>query len=201
MTDSQVPEFMEVLRGVTRVFPIRGDDRDVQQLGAAYFKALRRYPLSMVTAGAEVCIQRGKHFPKPAEWLANIPRPSASSVPVPVLSEREAQEYHRAERLKYEDAPCGCFDCQHAGVSEKPLRFVPEFTPEDTDRKVRDSLKDRIVTAGHWAHGLELAGYYRSKAKFYTEFKAMVARHAMAPKLFKKKKPPLTIVREPGQEG
>ncbi len=166
MNDSELFAFMDLFRSVTRVFPIRGDEDAVRDLGASYFKALRRVSLKEIQAGAEVCIQRGKHFPKPAEWLEAIPR-RAEAVDVPVMEDAEAREYHRAETLKYEDAPCTCAACKEAHVEWKPVRFVPEFLADGSDRKVRDPIKDRIVTAGHWAHGWELAGYYRAKGAFY----------------------------------
>jgi hypothetical protein len=92
------------------------------------------------------------------------------------MTEAEAREYQRAEALKYEDRPCSCQACKAAGVDWKPLRFVPEFTADGFDRKVRDPFKDRIVTAGHWAHGAELAGYWRARGEFYAKWTALLGK-------------------------
>jgi hypothetical protein len=43
---------------------------------------------------------------------------------------------------------------------------VPEFDGYDCERKVFDQGRARIVTAGHWAHGEELAGYYTARAEY-----------------------------------
>ena len=53
-----------------------------------------------------------------------------------------------------------------AGVDWKPGRFVPEFDGYDCERKVFDQGRQRTVTAGHWAHGEELAGYYEARGAY-----------------------------------
>jgi hypothetical protein len=171
MTDTEVFVFMETFRGLTRVFPFRGTDDEIRDVGARYFKALRQFTLTQVQAGAEVCLQRNKHFPKPAEWIDAIPR-RVQAIDVPVLSDEDTRVYHRAEALRHEDLPCGCAACQEAHVEWKPLRFVPEVNPDGSDRKVKDAIRDRIVTAGHWAHGWELARYWQAKGEFYAKWHA-----------------------------
>lgn len=171
MNDTEVFAFMDTFRSLTRVFPLRGDEDAIRDVGASYFKALRRVPLREIQAGAEVVIQRHKHFPKPAEWLDAIPK-RQTAVEVPTMTPTEAQTYARAEQLHYEDEPCRCASCVAAQVSWKPLRFVPEVNADGTDRKVRDPFKDRIVTAGHWAHGQELVGYWNARGAFYAKWTA-----------------------------
>lgn len=156
--------FMDTFRNLQRVFPLRGDEHDLSQVGGAYFKALRRFPLERVQAGAEVWMQQGKRFPKPAEWIDSIPRQKAV-VELPTLSSAQAAEYLRAEGKRYEDARCGCAACVKAGVSEQPLRFVPDYL--DDGRDAQAMLGDRIVTTGHWAHGDELKGYYAARNAFW----------------------------------
>lgn len=170
MTDAEVFQFSDVMRGLQRVFPKRLDEHEQQQLQREYFKALRPFPLGRVAAGAEAWVQRGKFFPKPAEWIDAMPSLRQSVSDVAVMSESDASEYHRAEQMRYEDTPCRCHECTIAGVTDKPLRFVPEVSADGSDLKMRDPIRDRIVTAGHWAHGVELARWYHARADFYNRF-------------------------------
>lgn len=170
MTDSEMFPFMDVFRNLQRVFPKRLDQHDQQQMGASYFKALQKFPLGRVAAGADAWVSRGKFFPKPAEWIDAMPRLHLPAADVAVMSDQDAREYARAEQMRYEDTPCRCHECVFAHVSDKPLRFVPEVSADGSDLKVRDPLRDRIVTAGHWAHGPELARWYHARADFYNRF-------------------------------
>lgn len=191
MTDAEIFPFMATLRDVIRVFPVRGDEVEVQQLGASYFKALRRYPLALVQSGAERVIAQNKHFPKPAEWLDAIPR-AATTGTVEELSVEDQDDWLAAERGRWEQAPCRCLDCQASGVAEVPQRFVPLI---DTDgRDMRASIGDRIVTRGRWIHGQELAAWHDAKDRFWKLFAAMMPAKAMYV-------PPPSAPREPGEEG
>lgn len=164
MTDSELFQFMDSFRGLVRVFPLRGDEHELGQVGASYFRAMRRYPLPQVQAGAEAWIQKGERFPKPAQWIESIPkRPVIAELRA--LSSDETREYLRAETLRYDDAPCRCSSCQRADVSDKPLRFVPDFDRNDVP--VHALIGERIVTTGHWAHGEELARWYAAKNAFW----------------------------------
>lgn len=165
MTDAEMPAFLDVFRRLTRVFPFRGDAQEVADVGASYFKAFRRRSLPDVVAGADRWIQTENRFPRAAQWLGAIPRGDVEVVPM--MSEADAREHRRAELLGYEDAPCQCDLCRAAEVDEKPLRFVPEFTENDRDKHVRDPLNQRVVTAGHWAHGVELFRWYRARGDFW----------------------------------
>lgn len=167
MTEQDLFPFMETFRGLGRVFHLKGDDHEIKQTAASYFKALRRYPLPLVQAGAEVCLQRNRHFPKPAEWIDAVPNPAAQqAAALPAMSESEAHEWHRAEKFRYQDEPCRCTECRRAGVDHRPLRFVPEFTEHDTTRQVRDPFSNKTVVAGHWAHGEELDRWYAARQRF-----------------------------------
>jgi hypothetical protein len=169
MNDVELFAFMDVFRKLLKVFPKRGDAHDVTDLGSSYFKALRRRTLKEVSAGADAWLEHGRFFPKPAEWLRSIPRQMERPA-VQAMAEDEAREYRRAEGLRYEDQPCRCRECVAAGISDKPLRFVPEFTADDADRKVFDPIGKREVTAGHWAHGAELARWYVARADFWNAY-------------------------------
>lgn len=191
MTDAEIFPFMATMRDVVRVFPIRGGEDDVQQLGAAYFKALRRYPLALVQAGAERVIERNKHFPKPAEWLDAIPRATSSGDAPEELSAFDRDEWLAAERGRWEQAPCRCSECRAAGVTERMQRFVPMVDAAGGD--VRGLIGERIVTRGRWIHGHDLARWYAAKEEFWALFRATVAKKAMYV-------PPVAS-REPGEDG
>lgn len=174
MTQSEEFQFAEVVRGLERVFPKkRFEEHERTERLKVYAKAFRRFSLAQVSAGADAWLARGKFFPKPAEWIDAMPKQRAS-VEIPAMTTPEAEDYRRAERLRYEDAPCVCIACKQADVTEKALRFVPTYDADGQERRMRDG--DRIVTAGHWAHGRELAGWYRAKADFYD---AMLKRFGM----------------------
>jgi len=165
VTSQELPAFMDVFRGLQRVFPLRGEEHEIRDVGASYFKALRRFPLEQVQLGAEACLQRCKHFPKPAEWIDVVPRRVV--IDLPTMSHAQAIEHRHAEQQRYEAPPCGCQSCAEAGVTEKALRFVPDADADGADRRMKDPLADRHVVAGHWAHGWELQRWYRARADFY----------------------------------
>lgn len=190
MTDAEISPFMATMRDVVRVFPIRGGDEDLRQLGASYFKALRRYPLAMVQAGAELVIGQNKHFPKPAEWLDAIPRATATAT-VEALSAFDADEWMAAERGRWEQPPCKCAECRDAGVTGRPMRFVPNVDANGGDQ--RGLIGERTISRGHWIHGHDLQRWYAAKDQFWGLFSAAVGAKAMyVPKL---------ITRDPGEEG
>lgn len=164
MTDAEMFQFLDIFRSVVRVFPLRGDEHEIRDVGASYFKAFRRYPLRDIQAGADTWISSGKKFPKPAEWIESIPR--RVSLPLSTLNESETREHRHAEALGYEDAPCECVDCLKAEVSEKPIRFVPDVTDYADEVRVIDAY-GRVVCAGHWAHGFELLRWYQARGDFW----------------------------------
>lgn len=164
MTEGDTFPFLSVFHDVRRIFPLRGDAHELQQVGLAYFKAMRRFPLSAVIAGADVWLARGKRFPRPAEWIESIPSRPKSATIEPLL-ELERVEYQRAETLGYEDDPCRCDACREAGVDHRFLRFVPEL--DENDRDIRGLIGDRVVTRGHWAHGHELKRWYAARDGFW----------------------------------
>lgn len=169
MTSDDLPGFHEVFRSLQRVFPLRGSETDLDRLVADYFRSLRRFGLPDVKAAADHWLAHGTKFPKPAEWIAAVPRRPVTDE-ARQMSRDEAQEHRRAELMAFEDQPCLCAECVRAGVDEKPLRFVPEFDGDDREVKAFSPLSQRLVTAGHWAHGEELARWYDSRATFYAKF-------------------------------
>lgn len=164
MIEADTFAFMADFNDLRRVFPLRGEPYEIQQVGIAYFKAMRRFPLSAVSAGKDAWLVHGKRFPKPAEWIESIP-PKPKSATIPALTELERVEYQRAETLGYEHDPCTCQACQAAGVTHRFLRFVPDVDADHRD--VKGTIGDRVVTRGHWAHGDELKRWYAAREAFF----------------------------------
>lgn len=159
MEDRDVSSFVDIFRQLRQIFPLRGEAAELDQMERSYFKLLRRFGLAQVMGGARRWMEVGKRFPKPAEWIESLP--ARISAEVPAMNEAEALVYRRAEALYWQDEPCACAECLEAGVDQKPVRFVPEA------RIVRDPAGNRLVTAGHWAHGWELFRCYEAQAEFW----------------------------------
>lgn len=164
MTDAELPAFMQAFDDVRRIFPLRGEDDELRHVGASYFKAMRRFPLPAVRAGADAWLQKGERFPKPAQWIESIPKRRVTPE-LHALSADDTREYPRVEQLRYEDTPCVCRDCHAAHVTDKPLRFVPEIDADGRDAQAL--LGERVIVKGHWAHGRELGRWYAAKNAFW----------------------------------
>jgi hypothetical protein len=194
MLDTEFDKFQRAFTRLAGLFRLRLHGQALDDLTRSYFKILSEHDLTAVFDGAKAVIEKQRTFPKPIEWLRAIPtrRLGLPTVTVPDMTDEDANAWTRAHDLRWEDAPCACVLCQRAGVSDKPLRFVPEYTDDDHERRVRNVRLDRVVTAGHWAHGTELAGYYRGREEFYTRFHATLGRKGLAL---------VPREREPGEEG
>lgn len=163
MTDHDQPDFTALMKRLGTIFRVR----EVDSLSSTYFRALRPFALADLERAADAWTAKESRFPKPAEWRGSLLPDAGRLHDIPVMIPREVREAMRAESLGYEDAPCGCDLCVQAGVHEKPLRFVPEFNDDDTDRKVFNPAQNRVMTAGHWAHGAELFRLYDAQASFW----------------------------------
>ena len=177
MQDVDLPAFLSIFRDLLKVFPKRLDEADVAQLAKAYFAAFRYFTIPQIQAGADVWIERGKFFPKPAEWRECIPRAVTAGPALSELTHVEATEYLDAERRSYEGDPCNCRPCVSAGVSHRFLRYVPEADEQGMD--VRGLIGERVVVRGHWAHGQELRRFYEARDRFWADFGALLARTKM----------------------
>ena len=165
----------------------------MKQLGATYFKALRRYSLTDITAGADAWIESGDRFPKPSDWKKAIP--TRAQIDLRVMRDSEAREYRRAEARQWEDDPCACGPCVSAGVQHRPLRYVPDRDEETwRDFKAHDPIGNRVVTAGRWVHGADLARWYASREQFWSRYRALLQSHGM-PKVDIR-----AVTREPGSD-
>jgi hypothetical protein len=51
-------------------------------------------------------------------------------------------------------------------MSDYALRFVPDDVHGVLDRAI-DTVRNRVVVTGHWAHGDELARWYAARDAFF----------------------------------
>lgn len=185
MTDQDLFAFMDIFRTITRVYPLRGEEHEKQDIGRAYFKAMRRFTLDQVRFGAENCIEHLQRFPKPVEWIKQIPRQRVAQDDIAQLTTLELSEYRDAESKHWEGDPCGCPSCREVGVEHRLIRFVPN-QPEE---RVRID-ENRTSVRGHWAHGNELKRWYAAKDKFWAQFTDALGNKTLGGMLQKKEKIP-----------
>jgi hypothetical protein len=169
MTNAEFADFMDAFRRVAAVFE-RYPQR-VEQMHARadqYFHVLKRHPLALVVAKADQWIARESKMPKPAEWAGVIVSSTATRPPLPDISQEEADEYRRAERLRWRDDPCDCLDCQAAGVTTFEVRFVPRLDRDGAELQAH--LDGRCIGRGVWLHGAALLGWYLAREHFWSQF-------------------------------
>lgn len=168
MTELDRVTFDRAFRRVCGAFRLKVKEGELEELSRTYFRILETAPLEDVLAAAKNCLATCHKFPKPAEWLQALPVPpaAASRADLRVMGTTEREEYARAEGLRYEGAPCGCLLCQEAEITYRPLRFVPDEILDVLD-KAFDTVRNREVITGHWAHGEELARWYVARDAFY----------------------------------
>lgn len=160
MTTADLPAFTLTFHDLVGAFARRLSEAQEADLLAVYFRALTRYTLPQVQAGAEAVTRTSTRWPKPAEWIAAMPR-AATVAAVPTMPDAQAAEHRAAKSANYQRDPCGCAACVRARISHQPQRFLPDL-PER-----RFLLGDDVVLAGHWAHGDELARWYVASAAFW----------------------------------
>jgi hypothetical protein len=211
MTEADFGTFERAFRRLAGAFRLKLKPGELEDLTRSYFKVLDVASIEEVLAAGKVCVSRCRKFPMPVEWLEAMASasPTTSAPDVRVMSVDETQAYLRAERLHYEDEPCGCLTCQAAGVTHLPLRFVPDVTDDGRDERAMCEPKKSVVTAGHWAHGDELARWYVARDAFYATANAspLLKRNRLGftyvPPAHAPRSAALAMagVREPGEEG
>jgi hypothetical protein len=168
---------MAIFRELLAVFPKRITEDETGDLSKAYFATLRRFTLAELQAGAQTWMQRGKFFPKPAEWREAIPRASVLAVALVPLVPTEAAEYLDAEARHYDGDPCACRQCVSAGVEHRFLRYAPET--DANGRDLRGLIGTRVVVRGRWLHGEELRCWYAARDAFMATFATVLTRKQM----------------------
>lgn len=193
MTDADYATFDRAFRRVCGVFRLKLKDAELEDLTRTYFKILDQAPLDDVLEAGKRAIATSKTFPKPVDWLAALPVPIVEARDYRVMREDEREDYARAERLHFAGDPCGCLLCQAAGT-DRPLRFVPTEVDE-TGRLERavDSVRNRVLVVGHWAHGAELVAWYAAKARCFASVPRSMPKLLLAMAAL--------VEREPGEEG
>ena len=167
MIEADYPTFREMFESLAsskqhRAYRQDERDREIQ----AYWDHLRAYPLAGVRIGWERLRDRDGKFPMSWQWACAIPRTAQPDAPV--MSWRAAAEYDRAAAVGYEREPCHCLACVEAGADTLPQRYLPEGDPQTGDaRKAQHPRTLLVVYPGQWAHGQELAGWYRERERFY----------------------------------
>ena len=177
MQDGELFAFMAMFRDLLGVFPKRLDEHEIGTLSKAYFQALRRFSIPELQAGADAWTQRGKFFPKPAEWREAIPRMAVVAAALVPLTPVDAAEYLDAERRQYEGDPCSCRRCVSAGVDHRFTRYVPEA--DEHGRDLRGLIGERAVVRGRWLHGDDLKRWYEARDSFMAKFQQIAASRRM----------------------
>jgi hypothetical protein len=192
MTEPEYGTFDRAFRRVSGAFRLKVREGELETLSRTYFRVLDYAPLEDVLAAGKTCLASCRRFPKVAEWVAALPAPPIVTVAADlrVLPTPEREAYDRAEALRYQDDPCSCWACQDAGVTDRPVRFVPDEVNGVLDRAI-DTVRNRIVITGHWAHGDELARWYVARDAFFASAprRTPIARALLA-----------LVSREPGED-
>ena len=198
-TPMDEPDFGTFERAFGRVssaFRLKLKDTEQSDLARTYFRVLEGYRLDEVLAAGKTCLQKHRHFPRPAEWLealASTSRGDAAACPPDrrQVSVAELEERAQAEGQQYRGAPCDCLLCQSAGVTDRELRFVPSLMGDEEERAF-NPRRHLVEIVGHWAHGEELGRWYAARDRFYLQARRATVRFPHLLRL---------VDREPGQEG
>lgn len=168
MTDFDYAQFEKAFGRVLTAFRLKLSAIERDELTRTYFKILDVHRIEDVVIAGKRCIEKHRTFPKAADWLAEL-APVAATCPPDrrVMSVVEADELTRAVAMRFEDHPCLCSECVRAGIDAQPLRYVPSLRLDEDLEQAFDARRGRLEVVGHWAHGEELAAWYRARAAFY----------------------------------
>lgn len=171
MTETDYGVFESAFKRLSAAFRLNVRPGELTELSRTFFKVLEPYAIEDVLHGGRTLLESSRHMPKPADWLAMVRNggKAAASCPPDVrhMSVSEYEEHARAAALGFEDQPCLCFECQRAGVDDRPLRYVPTLTPDgEREEHAFNPQRGVVETVGHWAHGEELRRYHEAKATF-----------------------------------
>jgi hypothetical protein len=186
MEDADLSTFEGAFRRLSGALNRKWTTADYRTAVQVHFDALKHCRLDDVL-GAAATLQ-GKHkWPRLADWFEALPK--AAPVGERIMRSTEVDTYLQALRQHYHGSCCDCLLCQEADVTNLPLRFVPDFMPDDVEERAFCPPLNRVVVVGHWAHGYELRRWYAAKDAFK---RAAPARY---------RELVLVHVREPGEEG
>jgi hypothetical protein len=193
MVEPEFGTFDRAFRRVYGAFRLKLKAAEIETLSRTYFKVLADAPLDDVLTAGKACLTTCRKFPTVAEWVHALPAPAIAhvSADLRVMATHERETYTRAEALRWSDAPCGCWPCENAGMADYALRFVPDDVHGVLERAI-DTVRNRIIVTGHWAHGDELARWYRARDMFF----ASAPRHTPIARALL-----VLVSRDPGEEG
>lgn len=178
MTETDFGTFDRAFGRVCGAFRLKLKPSDAEELTRTYFRVLEPFPLEEVLLAGKKCLAKHRKFPPAADWIAELTAPRATTpagADVRQMGAFELEEYERAERLRYEDEPCGCADCLQAGVDHRLLRYVPTLIGGIEERALNPHRK-AVQVVGHWAHGEELRRWYEARDRFFALAPAGIAR-------------------------
>jgi hypothetical protein len=195
VTDFDYAIFAKTCDRMLVVFQRRIPPGEREELTRALFTLLSAHDIEDVIAAGKRCSEKLKAFPKPVDWLAELQavRP-AQPKDCRTMRAEEAEELAAAAAMNYAAAPCDCADCAAAGVTDRPLRFVPSTFDGDEIERAFNGQRGQIEVVGHWAHGHELRRWYTARDHFF-------ALKRRAPRALLVAVGLLVGEREPGMEG
>ncbi len=168
MTDFDYASFAATFTRLVTAHRLKLKPAEAEELARTYFRVLEAHPIEAVILAGKRCLAKHRQFPKAADWLAELPpTPPRGGSDVRQMSADEAQIHDQAKQLGYEDEPCLCAECEHAGVMHRPVRFVPtERGDGDYERAFNPATK-QVEIVGHWSHGIELQRWYAARDHFF----------------------------------
>jgi hypothetical protein len=191
MLDADYDTFERAFRRLCGVYSRKfKTPKEADELIESYYKNLRPFPLDCVLAAGKQWMTTSRKFPFVVDWidLITATAPGSTGADVRQMTVDEVEDYEAAARARWEGPVCDCAAC--VGVAaNRPLRFVPTHATCDTYERAFNPRKAAVQVVGHWAHGGELAAWYRARAACYASAPRRV-RRVLA-----------LMVREPGEEG
>jgi len=195
MTDFDFAQFEKAFGRLMTLFRLKLRPAEREELTRTYFKLLEAHDIADVLEAGARCGQKNRTFPKPVDWLAELdPMPAACPQDRRQMRVEEIDALDRATAMRYEDHPCLCSECVRAGIDDQPLRYVPTELTDDEYERAFNPRRGHLEVVGHWAHGDELARWYRARAELYATWRRAPRTLAAAVAL-------IVGTREPGMEG
>jgi hypothetical protein len=171
MTEAEFQNFSTAFSRMCGHYRVKLSKNEAMDLTRTYFKLLEPHAFDDVVRTAKTLMETSKRMPLAADWLDLLTkRTSHTAADVRYMTVSEMDEYDFAQRTFCIGQPCLCPDCVRAGVDDHPLRFVPTTYGDDFDIALHTRLNRRLPS-GHWAHGEELARWYRERERFTTSTK------------------------------
>jgi hypothetical protein len=172
MTDFDFAPFAQAFGRLMTLFRLKLRPAERDELTRTYFKLLEPHDIADVVDAGARCAKKNRTFPKPVDWLAELaPVPASCPQDRRQMRADEIDALEWATAMRYQDQPCLCAECVRAGIDDQPLRYVPTEIGDDELERAFNPRNGRVEVVGHWAHGDELARWYRARAAFYATWR------------------------------